>query len=628
MAHQVERRLTAILAADVVGYSRLMEADEEGTIAALKAILQDLIEPTIARHHGRIVKLMGDGVLADFPSVVEALRCAIAIQRDMHSRAADQAEGEAFVFRIGLNVGDTIIQDDAIFGSGVNVAARLESLADPGGILVSGTAYDQLAGKVDCGLEFAGEQQVKNITQPVRTYRVVLDQDQQAKIVPGKRVRPTRRFGRGLIAAGMAAAIGLLSGIAYWLWPVEAARARPAPVAVLPLDPLSSDPDQEYFADGLTKDIITELARNKELLVIARHTSFSFRCKGLKVEDIARELDAKYVLEGSVRVVGDDLRLNVQLIQGSTGEYAGAERYDRPTRQIVDVQDDIVQQVSSQILTEIRRSEKALADRRPINDFDAYALTLKSVSLKHKFMPEGYQTARRYLERAIELDPKLALAHATLGFVNAIDITMSITEEAATIDLDREIRRLQKAIAMEPAMSMAYQALALAYTIKGDLDNAVRAAERSISRAPNDPEGYLQLAFVQGSLGQFEESIASMQTAFLLNPKYPVWYQEVLSRSYFGLERYDEAIGAAADGLQVQADYVLCQMWLSASQMGAGQKEAAMATAKQLLVDTPGFTLETASFSGFLKRPDRTKAMMRYLRDAGIPEAPKVAGTR
>lgn len=590
----VERRLAAILAADVVGYSRLMEADEEGTLEALNNLLVEFVEPVVAEHRGRVVKLMGDGVLADFSSAVEAMRCALAIQRSTPERVKNVPKDKWIILRIGVNVGDAIIQDGDIYGGGVNVAARLEALAESGGILIAGTVYDQVVGKLDCGFEFIGEQQVKNIEQPVRMYRVLLDKTSAGQTVG------TAEFGRGMRSGD---------------------GSRPASLAVLALDSFSNDPDQECFADGLTEDMITELARNKDLIVMSRNTSFSFKGQGMKVEEIANELGVKYVLEGSVRRVGSKLRLNVQLIDGTSGQHVWAEKYDRPANEIIEIQDEIIRHVSSHALAEIRRSEEAHAERRPINDFDAYALTLQGMTLKHKFTPEAYKRGRQLLERAIQLDPQLALAHTILGYMNTVDIAAAITDEVTEQDLDGEIERIQGAIVLDPQMSYTYQALALALTTKGDVAGALRAAGKAVQLAPGDAENYMQLAFAQGSAGQFEKAVASIEQAYVLNPKYPVYYPEVLARALFGLEKYDEAIHVAADGLQVQSDYVLCQMWLTAAQMGAGKTQAALLTVKKLLKDTPEFNLGIAELNGFPKRPDRTEALVAYLKDAGIPES-------
>ena len=616
----LERRLAAILAADIVGYSRLMDADEEGTLAALNSQLSEFIEPAITEHQGRIVKLMGDGLLVEFPSAVAAMRCALVIQRGMAERVADLPEDKRIKFRIGINVGDAIIQGDDIYGGGVNVAARLEALADPSGILISGTVYDQVVGKLDCDFDFIGEQHVKNIDQPIRTYRVLLDKAAFGQTAVRKPPRESASW-RQPSAAVLAAVIVVAAALGYWLWPTENAEARPASLAVLALDSFSDDPDQEYFADGLTEDMITELARNKGLLVMSRNTTFSFKGQGLKAEEIARELGVKYVLEGSVRQVGDNIRLNVQLIDGTTGQHVWAEKYDRPANEIIELQDEIIHHVSGHALSEIRRSEEAQADRRPVNDFDAYALTLKGMTLKHKFTPDAYKRARDLLARAIELDPQLALAPTILGYLNTVDIAAAITDEVSEADLDREIERIRGAIALDPQLSYAYQALALALTTKGDVDGALKAASKAVELAPGDAENYMQLAFAQGSAGQFEEAVASIKQAYVLNPRYPVYYPEVLARALFGLENYEEAIDVAADGLQVQSDYVLCQMWLAAAQMGAGQIEDASAAVGQLLGDTPGFTLEIARLNGFPKRPDRTEALLTYLKDAGIPES-------
>src|SRR3954451_7091996 len=335
---RAERRLAAILAADVVGYSRLIERDERGTLERLGAYRKELVEPLLAEHRGRIIKLMGDGALCEFASVVDAVACAVAIQRDMGERETGVPEAERLRFRIGINLGDVVREADGdLYGDGVNIAARLEGVAEPGGIVLSGTAYDHLQGKLDCGLAPLGEQHLKNIERPVRAYRVEL--------------------GAGVPITAAA--------------PPLSPSDKPA-VAVLPFDNMSGDPEQAYFSDGITEDVITELSRFRELLVIARNSSFAFRGRAADVREIGRALGAGYVVEGSVRRAGDRVRITAQLIDAGTGAHLWAERWDRPLEDVFAVQDEIARGIVATVAARVLEASEATARRRPPQDARAY----------------------------------------------------------------------------------------------------------------------------------------------------------------------------------------------------------------------------------------------------------------
>src|SRR5438128_116492 len=373
-----ERRLAAVLAADMVGYSRLMEVDEAGTLARLKTHRLELIDPTIAKHRGRIIKTTGDGLLVEFQSVVDAVECATEIQTRMARRNADVSAARAIQLRIGINLGDVIVEDGDIFGDGVNVAARLEALAEPGGICVSAAVRDQVGGRLDTRFEDRGEQSVKNITRPIRIYRVV----------PGAGATPGDA-GPGTGKAGV----------------------KPS-IAVLPFANMSGDPEQEFFVDGLTEDIITELSRFRDLLVISRNSTFVYKGKAVKVQDVAREFGVEYVLEGSVRKAGDRIRVTVQLIDAETDRHIWADRYDRELEDIFAIQDEMTRAIVATLPGRVEAATHDRAKRKPTDNMAAYECVLAAKVLHHRSTREDNAEAQRLLNRALALDPNYAHAHA------------------------------------------------------------------------------------------------------------------------------------------------------------------------------------------------------------------------
>src|ERR671936_545337 len=376
----VERKLVAILAADVVGYSRLMEVDETGTLARLKAHRLELIDPVIAKTRGRIIKTTGDGLLVEFHSVVDAVQCANEIQQRMARRNADVSAARAIQFRIGINLGDVIVEDDDIFGNGVNVAARLEALAEPGGICVSAAVRDQVGERLEIAFEDIGEQTVKNIARPIRVYRVAAP------------------WQAGAAERGVDTATGK-------------PPTKPS-IAVLPFSNMSGDPEQEFFVDGLTEDIITELSRFRDLLVISRNSVFVHKGKPVKVQDVAREFGVDYVVEGSVRKAADRVRVTVQLIDAETDTHLWAERYDRELRDIFAIQDEVTAAVVATLSGRVEAATHERVARKPTANMAAYECVLAGKILHHRSAREANVEALRMLNRAIELDPKYAHAHA------------------------------------------------------------------------------------------------------------------------------------------------------------------------------------------------------------------------
>jgi adenylate cyclase len=419
------RRLAAVFAADVVGYSRLMAANENDTHARYKALRRDIIEPNIAEHRGRVVKLTGDGVLVEFASAVDAVECAVAIQRGVAEREADLRDDQRIAFRIGINIGDIIIEDEDIYGGGVNIAVRLEQLAEPGGVWVARNVYNQVKDKVVLGFESRGEHHVKNIPEPVVVYRVLPDPDRVAE-VPRLGHAGTREW-RWL--ASVAAVITLLSlaGVAAWPWPwpvefgpaIQARLGLAAPdepsIAVLPFDNVSGDPEQEYFSDGITEDLITDLSKISGLSVAARSAAFQYRSPSLDPQQVARDLAVRYVLEGSVRKAGGRVRINAQLIDTATGYHQWSEHFDRELSGIFALQDEITHKIVAALQLEPTETERNLLEQRFTDDVEAYELYLRGTELYRRKSRQTVYRARSLLQRSIDLDPKFSAAYARLA---------------------------------------------------------------------------------------------------------------------------------------------------------------------------------------------------------------------
>src|SRR5271157_3972606 len=419
---RVERRLAAILAADIAGYSRLMEADEEGTLAALRALRRELADPKIAEHRGRIVKTTGDGLLAEFASVVDAVRCAVEMQREIATRNAPVPVERRIEVRFGINLGDIIIEDGDIFGDGVNIAARLEGLAEPGGICLSAAAHDQVQGKLDLAYADMGEQQVKNITRPVRAYRVVLGEPPRA--VPA---------------------------------PALALPDKPS-IAVLPFANMSGDPEQEYFADGMVEEIITALSRIRWLFVIARNSSFTYKGQTVDVKQVGRELGVRYVLEGSVRKAGGRVRITGQLIDATNGTHLWADRFDGALEDVFDLQDRVAISVAGVIEPALQQAEIERARRKRPDSLDAYDLYLRALPFAYASMPEDADKALGFLEQAIKLEPDFAVGHAIIAWCHEQRyLRGGLLEEAKTTALRHA--RLAIAAGSDDATALAIAGL-------------------------------------------------------------------------------------------------------------------------------------------------------------------------
>ncbi len=463
----MERRLTAILAADVVGYSRLMGANETGTLAALKTLQTDLINGKIAEHQGRIVKMTGDGILVEFPSVVNAVACAAELQRGVRDRNAGVPEDRRIEFRIGVNLGDVIVEGEDIFGDGVNVAARLESIAKPGGITISGSVRDHVGNRLDLAFEDMGEQTLKNIERPIRVYSVSLNTSAARDI---KDATPAR----------------------------EEQLERPS-IVVLPFNNMSGDPEQEYFSDGITEDIITDLSKVSGLFVVARNTAFTYKGKPVKVQQVGQELAVAFILEGSVRKAGSRVRVTGQLISSKDGGHVWAERYDRDLTDIFAIQDEITHAIVEELKVKLLPQEKKSIGQTPTDNVEAYTYYLRGRQFMQRHSKSNYQLARRMFAKAVELDPLYARAYAGIADCDSF----LFLHYHLDVGIDSILATSAKALALENGLAEAHASRGLALSLGQRYEEAMAEFEKAIALDPNSFEGhyfYARACFGQGKL--------------------------------------------------------------------------------------------------------------------------------
>jgi len=581
-----ERRLAAILAADMVGYSRLMEVDEAGTLARLKTHRLELIDPSIAKNRGRIIKTTGDGMLVEFHSVVDAVTCAAEVQRRMARRNADVSPARWIQFRIGINLGDVIFEDNDIFGDGVNVAARLEVLAEPGGICVSGAVRDQVDHRLDdIAFEDLGDQHVKNIARPIHVFRVRLEPDAAEAPVSGK--------------DGATATI----------------TTRKPSIAVLPLVNMSGDPEQEFFADGLTEDIITELSRFRDLLIISRNSTFVHKGKAVKVQEVARELDVEYVLEGSVRKVGDRVRVTVQLIDAQTDRHVWAERYDRKLEDIFAIQDEVTGAIVATLPGRVEAATQERAKRKRTDNMAAYECVLAAKVLHHRSRRDDNAEAQCLLDRAIALDPNYAHAHAWKACVlgQSWIYGWCADRDAAFQQVAEE---LQIALALDDNDSDVHRILAAVNLTRDDHDRAAYHQERALALNPNYDLVVAQQGEFLTWVGRPEEGIDWIRKAMRLNPYHPERLWNHLGRACYCAEKFAEA--AEAFARITRPDYTH-HAFLAATFAQMGNAVATAAHAAEVVKLEPTFSVATYLATQHYKQEADRRRHEAGLLKAGLP---------
>ena len=580
---RVERRLAAILAADVASYSRLMGVDEEGTLAALKAHRRDIVDPKIAEYRGRIVKTTGDGALVEFASAVDAVRCAMEIQRTLVERNAAILEDRRLEFRIGINVGDVITDEGDIYGDGVNIAARLEALAIPGTICLSDSAYQQIKGKLSLDISDMGEQQLKNITQPVRAYIVRLD---------GTSARPTL-----------------------------ALPDKPS-IAVLPFTNMSGDPEQEYFADGMVEDIITALSRFRRLFVIARNSSFTYKGRPVDVRQAGREMGVRYVLEGSVRKSANNVRVTVQLIDASTGAHLWAERFDAAQINVFELQDQIAATVVGAISPTIERAEIERTKRKPTENLDAYDSLLRGMANIHKINRQAMSEALRLFYRAIELDPEFATAHGMAAWCyarnNVNGWTADRRKDAAEAD---RLAKRAVSLAGDDANVFCLAGAALAFAVC-DIESGADLVDQAVTLNPNLAWGWSYSGWIRVHLGQWEVALEHLARAMRLSPLDPLKYnmQAGVAFAHF-LAGHSEETGTWVErALRAQPNYLPAIRIAMVHDIWTGRLEEAKKLMMQMRDLDPALRISNLKEVVPLRRPEDFARYEEGLREAGLPE--------
>jgi adenylate cyclase len=573
---RVQRRLAAILAADVVGYSRLMELDEVGTLAALKSRRKDILAPLVAKHQGRVFKVTGDGVMVEFASAVNAVQCAIDLQQAMTEAANQQPEDRRIVLRIGINLGDVVVERGDLYGDGVNIAARLETAADPGGIFISGTAYDQVRNKFETAFEELGEQSLKNIGAPVRVYRVA-----------------------GLARLPIAAAV---------------AANKPS-IAVLPFVSMSGDVEQQYFGDGITEDIITELARFRSLHVLARNTSFRYRGQDVDVQRVGRELGVQYIVEGSVRRIGDRIRITAQLIDTATGHHVWAERFDRNQEELFAVQDQVVKTIAATLVGRMQAAATERAQRKPPASLAAYELVLKGDALP-LYRPGSAEEARKLFEQAIALDPGYAKAYALLANLEMTDWYRDFN--APPEILDRAFALAQKAVAIDPNDPHSQVAVARLHQTRGAYARAEYHYGKARELNPNSALLMAGFGDLNITLGDPEKALDYFREARALDSFFePSWLWPITGVAHFMARQYEEAIAALERSNEPP---YWAHLYMAASHAMLGNAERARHHAAETLRLKPDFTIDRAMTRQPLRRDSDRAHLLEALRKAGLPE--------
>jgi adenylate cyclase len=625
---RASRKLSGILSADAVGYSRLMEEDEAATIRTLedsKRLMGELIQ----QFKGRVVDAPGDNLLAEFGSVVDAIDCGVKIQQELKVKNAELPDKRKMEFRIGVNLGDVVEDGQNIYGDGVNIAARVESLADCGGICISGTAYDQIGKKLPFGYEYLGEQTVKNIEKPVRVYRVLMEPEAAGKVIGEKRV-----LGKISRRAAMAAIIILAivaGGVIGWnIYLQQSKKIEPAStdkmafslpeepsIAVLAFDNLSGDPEQDYFSDGLSDHIITNLSMVPHLFVIARNSSFTYKGNPIKVQKVAEDLGVRYVLEGSVQKAADRIRVTAQLIDAIKGHHLWAETYDRELNDIFAVQDQITMEILKALQIKLTGGEKASLMGKGTDNLEAYQKCLQGADQLNRVSKEGNIQAQKLAADAITLDPEYATPYRIQGWVHFNDARFGWSKSRPE-SFKRAVELAQKAIELDDTQAGAYSLLSLILMFKRQYEKAIASGERAMSISPNGAHFHVFQAIILNFAGRPEEAIELSKKAMRLSPIYPSWFLYQLGMGYRLTGQYDEAIEALKKCRELNPEDIRSYTELVIAYSQLGQMEEAKAMVSEILKKNPKFSLKRYAKSRFYKDPKQIELELDALRKAGL----------
>jgi len=603
---EIKRKLTAILSADVKGYSRLMGKDETGTLQTLNTY-KEVMANLIQHHHGRVVDAPGDNVLAEFASVVDAVQCAVEIQKELKARNDKLPVHRKMEFRIGINLGDVVEEEDKIFGDGVNIAARMESLSEAGGICISGKTYDEVKNKLTLGYEYLGKQTVKNITEPIRVYRVLREPMASASRVSRwkrtglsywKRINPVFKVLIALVAA---------ANVVWQFYP-HLRPSRPSvegvskekmalslpdkpSIAVLPFVNMSEDPKQEFFSDGITEDIITALSKVPMLFVIARNSTFTYKGKPAKVKQISEELGVQYVLEGSVQRSTNRVRITAQLIDALTGRHIWAERYDRDLKDIFALQDEVTRNILTAMQVKITEGEQALHRDKGIRNLNCYLKLLEGKNYSNRFDIEGNNLARRMGEEALVMCPESSSAYYLLAATHMMDYLFGSAKSPGE-SIEKAIELAQKAIALDDAYAQPHGMLSFLYSIKREHEKALAEGERAVALDPNGADAHALYATSLYFGGRPEEAIPLFQKAIRLNPLGPTWYFHNFGNALRITGRFEEAVSAYKKALQRAPDNIMAHVGLLVTYSMTGREKETRAEAAEVLRINPKFTTD------------------------------------
>ena len=597
-----KRKLTAILSADVEGYSRLMSEDEEATVRTLTTY-REVMTTLIQQHNGKVLDSPGDNLLAEFASVVDAVQCAVSIQKEISSRNTELPEHRRMLFRIGINLGDVIQEEDRIYGDGVNIAARLEGLSDPGGICISKTAFDHIESKLPYGYEYLGDQTVKNIPKPIGAYRVLLEPRVTVAGKPEKEkpvsVKPMPIF------IGAVAVIVLAVAVGIWFFamrptqpPIETTSvekmAFPLPdkpsIAVLPFDNLSDDPEQEYFSDGLTEEIITALSKTPKVFVIARHSAFTYKGKSVKVQQVGRELGVRYVLEGSVRKAGDKVRITAQLIDATTEKHLWAERYDRNLREIFAIQDEITLAIIKAMQVELTKGEMADLTGRGTKNLDAYLKALQAQEQWWRMDKQGTLKAKQLALEATAIDPQYGYPYSIVSWSHMMEVWLQFSESSKE-SMRLAVEAIQKALTLDESDHRIHMVLSNLYIMQGKNDEAISSAQRALELCPGGSMPHAVLGTALRYACRFSESVQFREQAIKLDP-FPIALDfRALALAYSKVDRYDDAISEYKKALNTNPNDWAVHFGLVEAYAKLNRKKEARIAAKELLRVRPNFSL-------------------------------------
>jgi len=624
------RRLTAILSMDVKGYSKLMGEDDESTVDTITTY-RKIITELIQKHHGRVVDTPGDNILAEFGSALNAVNSAIDIQHTLKIENSKLPENRRMVFRIGVNVGDILHKNNCIYGDGVNVAARIESIADPGGICISRGVFDQVKKKVPQGFEYIGERAVKNISNPVRIYKILTKQEYAGKVIGEKRFLKwmSRKLAMSAILTLAIVTGGLIS---YYIYLYQSGRIEPAMVekmahslpelpsiAVLPFDNMSGDTQQDYFSDGITEQIIASLSKVPYLFVIARNSTFTYKGKPVKVNQVAEELGVRYVLEGSVQRSNDRLRITVQLIDAIAGHHIWSEKYDRQIKDIFALQDDIAMKIMAEMQVKISVADMGRLSLIKTTNIKAYEKFLKAWEYYWRRTEADILQAKKLAQETIELDPEYGDAYLLLGWTNLDDIWFYRTKSREK-SLETAEQFAQKAISLSADEAAGHRLLASIYMLRKEYENAIAESQKSVDLAPNSATANFVFGMVLRNAGRYDDAIPFLEKAIRLEPITPVNFLNNLAWAYTSLAQYEKALPLWNKAIEKNPDYLFAYQGLTVVYQLLGNRNRARECAKEVLRIKPTITIAKLQKEITAKNETDRALIINAYREAGIPE--------